>query len=335
VHPLGAQGAVPLAVLERDGFPESVHLGAAVVLDAEGRRLAAHGDVDALVYPRSALKPFQTVAALEAGARLSPEQQVVVTASHSGTPRHVELVRSVLAGAGLSEDALRTPPAWPMDEVARFALVRAGERPQRITMNCSGNHAGMLAGAVASGWPVEDYLALDHPIHALAAEIIARTAGVKPTDRGRDGCGGPVWAVPLAALARGYQRVVGEHPGLAEAVRAHPDLIEGPGTPTTRAVEALGVVAKAGAEGVWVAVAANGTAVAVKTLDGANRVPSAVAVALLAAHDAVDRDAADAFLADPALAVTAGGQPAGGLRVTVGTGVATTGTTEEREQAWH
>jgi L-asparaginase II len=194
-------------------------------------------------------------------------------------------------------------------------------------MNCSGNHAGMLAGSVASGWPVEDYLAADHPIHEVAAAVIARTCGVAGTDRGLDGCGGPVWAVPLAALARGYQRALVERPGVAAAVRAHPDLIEGRGTPTTRAVEHLGVVAKAGAEGVWVAVAEDGTAVAVKTLDGANRVPSAVAVALLAEHGAIDGEVAAAFLAAPALTVTAGGKPVGGLRVTV---AETT-----KEHAWH
>jgi L-asparaginase II len=235
-------------------------------------------------------------------------------------------VRSVLAGAGLGEEALSTPPAWPGDEAARFALVRAGEQPRPIFMNCSGNHAGMLAAAVAAGWPVDDYLAADHPVHALAAEMIARTCGAEPGDPGRDGCGGPVWSVPLAALARGYQRVLADRPQLGEAIRAHPDLIEGPGTPTTRAVAELGVVAKAGAEGVWVAVAPDGTAVAVKTLDGANRVPSAVAVALLAEHDAVDREAAAAFLASPALAVTAGGRPVGGLRVAVAD--------ETKEHAW-
>src|SRR4051794_40215162 len=49
MHPLDAQGAVPLAVVERSGFPESRHLGAAVVLGPDGDRVAAHGDVDALV----------------------------------------------------------------------------------------------------------------------------------------------------------------------------------------------------------------------------------------------------------------------------------------------
>ena len=315
MHPLDAQGAVPLAVLERDGFPESQHLGAAVVLDPDGQRLAAHGDVDALIYPRSALKLFQTVAALEAGARLSPEQQVVVTASHSGTPRHVELVRSVLAGAGLGEEALRTPESWPSATEAARERVRAGLGPARITMNCSGNHAGMLAGSVAAGWPTDDYLDAAHPIHALAADVLAEYGGATPVHQGVDGCGGPVWAVPVVALAQGYRRLVADQPELAAAIRAHPDLIEGPGTPTSRAIAALGVVAKSGAEGVFAAVAPDGTTAAVKVLDGSGRAPAAVAVALLADAGAVDRVAADAYLDEPALAVLGGGEPVGRIRV--------------------
>ncbi|MGN6742951.1 MAG: asparaginase [Amnibacterium sp.] len=314
-RPLDAAAAEPLAVVTRSGFPESVHSGAAVVLAPDGAERRRIGDPDRLVYPRSALKPFQTVAAVRAGARFSPEQLVVVTSSHGGTPRHVGLVRSVLAGAGLTEDALRTPVAWPSSAEAARDLVRAGLGAARILMNCSGNHAGMLAGSVAAGWPVDDYLDPAHPIHALAAQVNAELGGAAPANQGVDGCGGPVWAIPVTALAEGYRRIAAEQPGLAAAIRAHPDLIEGPGTPTTRAVAALGVVAKSGAEGVFVAVAPDGTTAAVKVLDGAGRAAAAVAVALLADAGAVDALAAEAFLDDPGLVVTGGGAPVGRIRV--------------------
>ena len=102
---------------------------------------------------------------------------------------------------------------------------------------------------------------------------------------------------------------------LTAATLAHPDLLEGDGTPTTRAVEALGVFAKSGAEGVWAAVAPDGTAVAVKVLDGSARAAAPVAVALLAAGGAIDAAAAEAYLAHGALAVRGGGRPVGRLRV--------------------
>ncbi len=315
---LGAAGAAPLAVVERSGFPESQHQGAAVVLDAAGLPVVRIGDPDALVYPRSALKPFQTVAALRAGARFDAEQLVIVTASHAGTPRHTAVVERVLADAGLDASALATPESWPASSEAARDRVRAGLGPDRIAMNCSGNHAGMLAAARAAGWPVDGYLAPGHPVHALAAAVLAEYGGAAPTHQGIDGCGGPVWAIPLTALARGYQRLLADHPELAGAIRAHPDLLEGAGTPTTRSIERLGVVAKSGAEGVFAAVAPDGTASAVKVLDGSARAAAAIAVALLARAGAVGRDAADAFLADPALTVQGGGAPVGRIQVLVG-----------------
>jgi L-asparaginase II len=313
--PLDAGASAPLAVVTRSGFPESAHLGAAVVLDADGVELHRIGDPGRLVYARSALKPFQTVAALRAGARFSDEQAVVVTSSHGGTPRHIALVQEVLAAAGLDEGALRTPESWPSSTEAARDRARAGLGPARIAMNCSGNHAGMLAGSVAAGWPVDDYLDPGHPIHALAATVLAEYGRARPTHQGLDGCGGPVWAVPLTALADGYRRLFADHADLAAAVRAAPDLIEGPGTPTSRAIATLGVVAKSGAEGVFAAVAPNGTAVAVKVLDGSARAAAPVAVALLAAADAVDDRVAAAYLDDPGLAVHGGGAPVGRLRV--------------------
>lgn len=313
--PLGAAGAVPLAVVERSGFPESMHLGAAAVVAPDGTLVTARGDAESLIYPRSALKPFQTVAALRAGVGLDAAGLTIVTSSHQGEPRHIAAVRDVLASVGAGEEHLRTPEAWPASKsVAREVLVTGGG-PTRIAMNCSGNHAGMLGAAVALGLPLADYLDPSSPVHALAAEAIREFSGADPTRPGIDGCGGPVWAIPVAALARGYASVFAEHPKLAAAIRANPTLIEGAGTATTRAVETLGVVAKAGAEGVWCAVAPGGTAVAVKILDGSHRASAAVAIALLAAAGALDPETAEAFLSHPSLTLLGGASEVGRIRV--------------------
>jgi L-asparaginase II len=315
MNALDASGAVPLAVVERSGFPESQHLGAAAVVGVDGTVLATRGDADALVYPRSALKPFQTVAALRAGVELDAEGLTIVTSSHVGSPAHVAAVRAVLAAVGAAEEDLRTPEAWPSSRSAANDLVRTGGGPSRIAMNCSGNHAGMIGASVALGLPVADYLEPASPVHALAAGVIAEYGGVAPAQPGIDGCGGPVWAMPVVALARGYAILLAEHVRLGSAIRANPVLIEGEGTATTRAVATLGVVAKAGAEGVWCAVAPDGTAVAVKVLDGSPRASAAVAVALLAEVGAVDASAARAFLADPSLWVLGGGVEVGRIRL--------------------
>ena len=54
VQTLTVQDAVELAVVERNGFIESRHIGAAVVLSPEGEVVVRHGNSDALVLPAPA-----------------------------------------------------------------------------------------------------------------------------------------------------------------------------------------------------------------------------------------------------------------------------------------
>ena len=66
--------AFPYATVEvvRSRFVESVHAGSAVVLAPSGDVLAAAGDPDAPMLPRSANKPLQMAGMLRAGLSLPP-----------------------------------------------------------------------------------------------------------------------------------------------------------------------------------------------------------------------------------------------------------------------
>ncbi len=147
-----------IAEIVRSGFVEGHHYGSWVVLDRDGSVLAAAGDVESPMLPRSCNKPIQALGMLEAGLALEGELLALACASHSGEPFHVEGVRRILAGAGLAEDALQTPPGWPLDDETREDLIRRGESQAPILMNCSGKHAAMLATCVANGWPTSSYL---------------------------------------------------------------------------------------------------------------------------------------------------------------------------------
>ena len=170
------------------------------------------------MYPRSALKPFQTVAALRAGVVLDDRGLTIVTSSHEGEPEQVAAVRAVLASVGATEADLRTPEAWPSSHAGgeRRSCARASG-PSRIAMNCSGNHAGMIGAALALGIPVDTYLDPTNRVHGLAAEVIREHSGAAPEHPGTDGCGGPVWAIPLVALARGYASLFAANPELGRA----------------------------------------------------------------------------------------------------------------------
>src|SRR3954454_3127319 len=133
-----------LAVVERNGFAESRHLGTLVGLAADGGVALRLGDPDAAILPRSSTKPWQALACRRAGLHLPTEGTALSAGSHAGEDRHVAAVRQILAGAGLDESALGCPPDWPEDEPTRERLIIAGQAPSRVRMNCSGKHAAML-----------------------------------------------------------------------------------------------------------------------------------------------------------------------------------------------
>lgn len=326
---LTVQDAVELAVVERNGFIESRHAGAAVVLSPDGEVVTRHGDAEALILPRSSLKPLQAIACVTAGAVLEGEQLALSTASHIGTDRHASVVRDLLAGGGLTEDDLGCPPAWPADTATRDEMVREHGAPERIRMNCSGKHAAMLRACIATGWPTGGYLDPSHPLQAHIREVVERLTGEKIGHTSVDGCGAPVHATTLTGLARAIHRIgtaSDRSPfalhrvagSLVRAVRENPWAIEGIGRPDTIAIETLGVFAKGGAEGVMVMVAPNGTTVALKMLDGGARASTVVAATLLARADAVEDAKVAALAAALPLAVLGGGREVGTIRVGAG-----------------
>lgn len=323
--PLTSAASVDLAIVERNGFVESRHSGIAIVLAPDGTVAERLGDVSATILPRSSMKPLQALACLTAGAPLEGTMLGLATASHTGTDRHVSVVREILGAARLGEDALGCPPAWPTDTAARDEMVRDHAEPARIRMNCSGKHAAMLLTCATNGWDTAGYLDPAHPMQIHIRELVERLTGEKPAATAIDGCGAPVYAMTLAGFAHALQRVgtsserspfaLHRNAGaLVGAVRENPWTIDGPGRPDTIVTERLGVFAKGGAEGVMVMVAPDGTTVALKILDGSGRAASAVALRLLERAGALPApDVAEAMSRLP-LSISGGGKDVGAIR---------------------
>jgi L-asparaginase II len=283
----GAFESDPILVeVVRNGYVESVHRGRVVVTDPSGSIAASVGADLAPMYPRSALKPLQTVGMVRAGLDLEPELLALVAASHSGEPLHIEGVRRILASVGLDESALQTPPDWPLDEQAREVVIRSGGQKTPVAMNCSGKHAGMIATAAVHGWPTDSYRDPDHPLQRAILQTIDDLTGERARNLAVDGCGAPAYAVSLAALARAYGRLAAASAGpeqeIADAIRAHPAMASG----TRRDEYALhravpGLLTKAGAEAVQAVGLPDGRGVAVKISDGSPRArPVAMAAVL-------------------------------------------------------
>jgi L-asparaginase II len=281
-------GGVPVAEVVRSGFVEGRHVGSFVAVDADGTVVASAGDARGAVFPRSANKPMQATAMLRSGLRLTdPADLALVAASHHGEPFHVERVRTLLRAVSLDESDLLCPPDLPLEPSARAAVECAGGRPARAYMNCSGKHAGMLTTCVTAGWTIRDYVEPDHPLQKACRSAVEELARESVAAVGVDGCGAAVMAISLTGLARAFLAVVSAEAGTAErtvadAMRAHPEMMSGTGADDARLMRAVpGLLSKGGAEGV-LAVAAPGVgAVAIKIDDGAARARLPVLVVAL------------------------------------------------------
>jgi len=280
--------AAPVLVeVVRSGFVESRHRGRFVVLTADGSVELAVGDVGAAVFPRSVSQPIQASAMLRAGLDIDGELLALAAGSHSGAALHLDGVRRILASAGLDEAALQTPPSLPLGEPELEAHLRAGRQAMPIAMNCSGKHAAMLATCVVNDWPTATYLDPAHPLQTAIRATLERTAGERVGATGVDGCGVPVLAVSLLALARAFRVHVLATRGtperrVADAMRSHPEFVAGSNRHDTRLMAALpGLLAKDGAEGVYAIALADGRAAAVQIEDGSRRASLPLVVALL------------------------------------------------------
>lgn len=266
-----------LAEVVRSGFVEGHHRGSLVVLAADGTVELALGDVTAPVFPRSSNKPMQAAGVLRAGLDLSGERLALAAASHSGETFHRDLVQKMLSEHELTPAELQCPPDLPLDPVETETYLAAGAVRDRVTMNCSGKHAAMLAACDLNGWPKDSYLDPEHPLQKLIHEVVEEAAGEPVAAVGTDGCGAPLMAISLTGLARAFRHFVLAPEGSAErrvadAMRAHPEYVAGTRRPDTWLMrEVPGVLSKMGAEAVQAVALPDGRALAFKIDDGATR----------------------------------------------------------------
>src|ERR1700694_2111420 len=146
--------AAPLVRVERGGSEQGIHLRHGAGVEAAGQVHASLGDPQHVTYFRSCAKPFQAIASL--GTRiavrhgLGAEHVAIITASHNGEPRHVELVRDLLRRTAVDESALQCGAHWPYYEPAATAARHQMDEPLAAFNNCSGKHAGLLGARGAA-----------------------------------------------------------------------------------------------------------------------------------------------------------------------------------------
>lgn len=321
MSPLGSDSGVVVAQLIRDGRVESVHQGIIAVVDASGNSLLERGQTSCVVFPRSTLKPLQTIAALDLGVELTPLEVALGTASHCGSLRHRFAIGDMLARQGLDPSQLQCPPDWPLGQAERAEMAASEGAPSRVAMNCSGKHAAFLATCRHAGFAEDTYLAPSHPLQAAIVKTIEDYAGEKIGFSSTDGCGAPLHAVSVAGLALAIARISAGNDAssrtLLDALGTHAWALDGEGRANTITIEAIGGIAKIGAEGLVVIGTPHGVAVAVKIIDGSMRATTPVALQALVTVGAITANTAAGIMAQIPDPVLGGAEIIGGLRVQI------------------
>ncbi|SDD04974.1 asparaginase [Paraburkholderia lycopersici] len=304
----------PAVKVLRGGVIETTHAAHVAVTDAQGRLLYAFGDPYRLTLVRSAAKPAQALAVVETGALercgFDDADLALMCASHSSEDRHIERVRAMLAKVCATEADLRCGGHPPLSDAVYKAWIKRDFTPGAVCSNCSGKHAGMLAGARSIGAALADYHLPSHPLQQQVKRVVAGVCDLPEAnvEWAIDGCNLPTPAFPLDRLARLFVKLADAQDRRAaaagsrtlalariyRAMTSYPELVAGEGrfcTTLMRAFEGalVGKVGAAGSYAIGVRASAataphtGGPAlgIAVKVEDGDQTVLYAVVVEVL------------------------------------------------------
>lgn len=236
----------PLVDYRRDGVSETTIHGA--VAWAHGKEVVHSFGGNVLCYGRSMMKPLMLKVFVDELADCSGPQRAIAVSSHNGTAEHVAAAQSLLRESewGL----VQTPLDVPLIQFGRQV-----RRPRRWYHTCSGEHAALLRGCLAKGWPRVGYLMPHHPFFGAYLEVLRSHLGEdwRPLRVARDGCGLPTVSNSVSELARCFAGLVRERRDdwIWEAMVEHPDLVGGFNRLDSTIMKACGgrVIAKEGADG--------------------------------------------------------------------------------------
>ncbi|MEA1993397.1 MAG: asparaginase [Euryarchaeota archaeon] len=287
----------------RGDLVESVHRGSAAVVSKKGELLYSVGDPYHITYMRSSAKPLQALPVVESGALeeygINKRELATIVASHSGEDTHIKAVRSILDKIGLDESYLRCGTHMPYATEAKKKLFREGKDPTPIYNNCSGKHAGMLLLSKMKEYPLDSYYKPDHPLQREVLRTIKHITRHEDIQIGIDGCGVPVFGMPLYNMALGFARF-GNPVDLKEtaasriknAMQRYPEQVAGTDRFDTDLMKATKkLISKAGAEGVHcIALLNDGIGIAMKIDDGGSRARAPAMMQILKKMDVLDKE---------------------------------------------
>ncbi|MCM3238578.1 asparaginase [Heyndrickxia oleronia] len=194
----------------RAGLVENKHFGVICGINEMKKQIYQVGDSHQEVFFRSAAKPIQALPLFLTNIiekyNITEEEAALFSASHRGESYHINALESLLNKLPVVEEDLFCPPSYPLNIEPREKMIGEGKAKRRLYHNCSGKHIGFVAVCRELGYPVANYWEQDHPLQQHIVQILSTLSEVPISEIkvGIDGCGVPVFAIPLHSMALTY-----------------------------------------------------------------------------------------------------------------------------------
>lgn len=273
-----------LLKITRGNKTETIHNGWICVMDKSKKVIYKKGNINDYIFPRSSFKPIQAIPLIENNIGLSQEELAITCASHSGSERHINLLKHLLKKTGLVSSLLQCGIHEPSDEKEKQRLHKRNLPPNVLHNNCSGKHIGMLLVCKKRAWDLKTYLDPNHPLQKLIFNKVKELSETEEILTAIDGCSAPAYSLPVINTAKMFSNftIKQEHLKIISAMRSNPYLIGAKGQIDSEIIKASNrkLISKVGAEGVII-VAYEGNAAVIKIADGSQKARSIVVLRLL------------------------------------------------------
>ncbi len=257
-----------LLIKYRGELLDVVHHGIICVVNSGGEVIYSVGDVKKPVFYRSASKPYQAIPVLMRGLHkkynLTEEETVIFSGSHVGDGEHIAILESIFKKCELNENDLIVKPAVPVRATANEERIKLGLPPRKFYHNCSGKHAALMLLQRELTGSIKGYEQVNSPAEQEVMAVIAELAefSAENIDIGIDGCGVPVFALPLNNMAisarnlaapnglnnKELQNVITEY---IPHINRYKNMMRGSGYLCTEINTDENITAKGGANGVY------------------------------------------------------------------------------------
>ena len=294
----------------RAGHVENIHRGDMAAVNCKGEVVASIGNAKLLMFWRSAAKPFQALPFVKNGGleryNITEEELALLVSSHSGEENHVKLVRGILSKLGLDESVLDCGVVRPMSGKAFKKIIAAGEKVLPVHNPCSGKHSQIIALSMMLGIDYKGYIRPDHEAQKVIFNHVAMAARIpeEKLEIGIDGCGVPVFYLPIYNMSLAYARLStpklgdwGEYEVAATKIRnamsKYPQVVSGNGRIDLAVSEVTNgrIIAKIGSDAVYcLAVKDGDLGITFKIEDGSYSAVTPMTIAVLKHLDLLTKD---------------------------------------------